>query len=147
MRRLGWVVGVTAVVLASGVAAGSVLADSNTSPGLVARLTSQRNEAPAQSEDGVHGGPNERFHGGAACDLVNTSELPGNWTHGDYVTAVEALGNAALVPEAARSDCGKPMVGVHHGGPPAHALEHKLIQFPGEPKQQRPPLSGGPSGS
>ena len=147
MRRLGLVVGLTGVVLASGVAAGSVLAGSSTSPGQGTRLISQRNEAPTQPEDGVHGGPIERFHGGAACDLVNTSELLGNWTHGDYVSAVEALGNAALVPEAARSDCGKPMVAVHHGGPPAHALEHKLVQVPGEPKELRPPMSGRPSGS
>ena len=141
------VVGLTAVALASGVAARSLLAGSSTSPSLVARLTSQAREVPAQPEDGVHGGPIERLHGAAACDLVNASELPGNWTHGDYVSAVEALGNAALVPEAARSDCGKPMVAVQHGGPPAHALERKLVPVPGEPKELRPPMSRGPSGS
>jgi hypothetical protein len=52
--------------------------------------------------------------------------LPGNWTHGDYVSAVAAGANPALIRQAAWSDCGKPMVSVgHSGGPPAHALEHK----------------------
>ena len=51
--------------------------------------------------------------------------LPGNWTHGDYVSAVAAGGQAAEVREAAWSDCGKPMVAVGHGGGPLeHALEH-----------------------
>ena len=50
---------------------------------------------------------------------------PGNWTHGDYVSSVAAGGEAAEIREAARSDCGKPMVAVGHGGgPPEHALEH-----------------------
>ncbi|HWO70649.1 MAG TPA: hypothetical protein VNP94_07830 [Actinomycetota bacterium] len=74
----------------------------------------------------MHGGPIERFHRPGACDLVSLSGLPGNRTHGDYVAAVEALGDPALVPIAARSDCGKPMVAVdRRGGPPAHALENR----------------------
>ncbi|HYZ14065.1 MAG TPA: hypothetical protein VFA08_10770 [Actinomycetota bacterium] len=53
------------------------------------------------------------------------SSLPGNWTHGDYVSAVAADGAAIQIREAAHSDCGKPMVAVGHGGgPPAHALEN-----------------------
>jgi hypothetical protein len=52
--------------------------------------------------------------------------LPGNWTHGDYVSAVAAAGDPAQIPLAAQSDCGKPMVAVGHGGgPPAHALANK----------------------
>jgi hypothetical protein len=80
-----------------------------------------------QREDaGVHGGPIERFHLSGGCDLVGLAGLPGNWTHGDYVTAVDALGDASVIAEAAHSDCGKPMKSVDHrgGGPPAHALEH-----------------------
>jgi hypothetical protein len=80
-----------------------------------------------QREDaGVHGGPIERFHLSRGCDLVGLAGLPGNWTHGDYVTAVDALGDASLMVEAAHSDCGKPLKSVDHhgGGPPAHALEH-----------------------
>jgi len=69
------------------------------------------------------GGPIERFHGAGACDLIDVSALPGNWTHDSYVSAVEQAGDPSLVPVAARSDCGKPMVAVGHGGPPAHALE------------------------
>jgi hypothetical protein len=80
-----------------------------------------------QREDaGVHGGPIERFHLSGGCDLVDLAGLPGNWTHGDYVTAVDALGDASVIAEAAHSDCGKPMKSVDHhgGGPPPHALEH-----------------------
>jgi hypothetical protein len=79
-----------------------------------------------QREDaGVHGGPIERFHLSGGCDLVGLAGLPGNWTHGDYVSAVDALGDASLMVEAAHSDCGKPMKSVGAGGgPPAHALEH-----------------------
>jgi hypothetical protein len=78
-----------------------------------------------EQENGAHGGPIERFHTAGSCDLTAVSSLPGNWTHGDYVSAVAAKGNAAQIREAAHSDCGKPMVVVGHGGgPPEHALEH-----------------------
>ena len=69
-----------------------------------------------EPDDGVHGGPIERTHDPAACDLVDVSSLPGNWTHGDYVSAVEALGDPELVPIAARSACGKP---AHAGAHPS----------------------------
>lgn len=78
-----------------------------------------------EQDAGVHGGPIERFHMAGSCDLTAVSLLPGNWTHGDYVSAVAAGGNPALIRQAAWSDCGKPMVSVGHGGgPPAHALKH-----------------------
>jgi hypothetical protein len=78
-----------------------------------------------ERDDGVHGGPIERFHMAGSCDLTVVSSLPGNWTHGDYVSAIAANGNAAQIREAAHSDCGKPMMAVGHGGgPPEHALEH-----------------------
>jgi hypothetical protein len=78
-----------------------------------------------ERDGGVHGGPIERFHTSGPCDLTAVAALPGNWTHGDYVSAVAADGDAAQIPLAARSDCGKPLVAVGHGGgPPAHALEH-----------------------
>jgi hypothetical protein len=52
------------------------------------------------------------------------SVLPGNWTHGDDVSAVAANGNPAEIRLAAHSDCGKPMVSAGHGaGPPEHALQ------------------------
>jgi hypothetical protein len=90
--------------------------------------TGQGGAAGSTEEDehaGIHGGPIERFHTAGGCDLVDLAGLPGNWTHGDYVTAVDALGDATLIVEAAHSDCGKPMKSVGHGGgPPAHALEH-----------------------
>jgi hypothetical protein len=40
-------------------------------------------------DSGTLGGPIERFHGPGACDLIDVSALPGNWTHGSYVSAVE----------------------------------------------------------
>jgi hypothetical protein len=102
----------------------------------------ESNEAH-QADQGLHGGPIERLHIPGTCDLVSIGGSPGNWTHGDYVAAVVALGDPALVVEAAHSECGKPMKaaapgfgvtrgldvgqghGVGHGlGPPAHALEH-----------------------
>lgn len=83
--------------------------------------------AEANEQDaGLHGGPIERFHQAGSCDLTAVSSLTGNWTHGDYVSAVAAGGTAVQIREAAHSDCGKPMVAVGHGGgPPAHALENK----------------------
>jgi hypothetical protein len=81
------------------------------------------NEADASGVEGVHGGSIERFHASEGCALVPVGGLPGNWTHGDYVTEVASLGDAALIVEAAHSDCGKPMHAAGHGlGPPAHAL-------------------------
>ena len=74
-----------------------------------------------ENDAGILGGTIERFHRGGACDLVDVGSLDGNWTHGSYVTAVAELGDASLVPVAARSDCGEPMVAVGHGGPPANA--------------------------
>jgi hypothetical protein len=103
---------VTFVLGVSGIATAGVLARAG-SP--------EANEQDA----GVHGGPIERFHQAGSCDLTAVSSLPGNWTHGDYVSAVAAAGDPAQIPLAARSDCGKPKVAVGHGGgPPAHALEH-----------------------
>src|SRR5215204_6367047 len=61
-----------------------------------------------------------------SCDLTAASSLPGNWTHGDYVSAVAENGNAAQIREAAHSDCGKPMAAAGDGGgPPEHAREHR----------------------
>jgi len=87
--------------------------------------TKQGAEGEQGDDAGVHGGSIERFHLSGGCDLVGLAGLPGNWTHGDYVTAVDALGDATLTVGAAHSDCGKPMKSVGAGGgPPVHALEH-----------------------
>jgi len=90
-------------------------------------LTGDRDDkAEGTDQDaGVHGGPIERFHMAGSCDLTAVSSLPGNWTHGDHVSAVAANANPTQIREAAHSDCGMPMVAVGHGGgPPEHALEH-----------------------
>ena len=83
------------------------------------------NVQASEEDAGVHGGPIDRFHRAGSCDLAAVSSLPGNWTHGDYVSAVAAVGTPMQIRQAAKSDCGKPMVSVGHGGgPPAHALAH-----------------------
>jgi hypothetical protein len=105
---------VTFVLALSGIATASVFGGA-------------RHDKPEANEQdaGIHGGAIERFHQAGSCDLTSVSSLPGNWTHGDYVSAVAAVGDPAQIPLAARSDCGKPMVAVGNGGgPPAHALEH-----------------------
>jgi hypothetical protein len=112
------------VLAVSGIATAGVLAGARDDK---AEGGSVRPERPTRNEQdaGVHGGPIERFHTAGSCDLTAVASLPGNWTHGDYVSAVAANGNAAQTREAAQSDCGKPMVVVgHEGGPPEHALEH-----------------------
>jgi len=115
---------VVALVLGvSGVATAAVFAGTGSPSG---GPPGRSDKAEANEKDaGVHGGPNERFHDAGSCDLTAVGSLPGNWTHGDYVSAVAAGGDAAEIREAAWSDCGKPMVAVGHGGgPPEHALEH-----------------------
>ena len=119
MRRGVLAFVITFVLGVSGIAAAGVLSGAG-------RDKSEANESEAnEQEAGVHGGPIERFHQAGSCDLTAVSSLPGNWTHGDYVSAVAAAGDPAQIPIAAHSDCGKPMVSVGHGGgPPAHALKH-----------------------
>ena len=113
---------VMAVLGVSGIATAGFLAARSPAGGPLG----QDNNAEVNEQDaGVHGGPIDRFHNAGACDLTAVSALPGNWTHGDYVSAVAAEGTAIQIREAAHSDCGKPMVAVGHGGgPPAHALEN-----------------------
>jgi hypothetical protein len=103
----------TFVVGVSGIATAGVLAGAGDDKG-----------EGTEQDAGVHGGPIDRFHVAGSCDLTAVSSLPGNWTHGDYVSAVAANGSSAEIQEAAWSDCGKPLVAVGHGGPPEHALEH-----------------------
>ena len=123
MRRNVLAFVVTLVLGVSGVATAAVFAGTG-SPSGGPPGRSDQVEAN-ESDTGVHGGPIERFHDAGACDLTAVGSLPGNWTHGDYMSAVAAGANPALIRQAAWSDCGKPMVAVGHGGgPPDHALEH-----------------------
>ncbi len=123
MRR-GVLAFVVVFVLAlSGIATAGVFASSG-SPSPSAPAGHDKNEANEQ-DGGVHGGPIQRFQQAGSCGLTAVSSLPGNWTHGDYVSAVSVNGTPAQIQQAAHSDCGKPMVSVGHGGgPPEHALEH-----------------------
>ncbi len=133
MKRL-FAVAIGIAVVFSGVAAASVLRTSRPSktPSATAERQDERKNEASEVDDessdaaedaGIHGGPIERSHTGGSCDLTNFSALPGNWTHGDYVSAGAAGGDPALIQQAAHSDCGKPMVAVGYGaGPPADAL-------------------------
>ena len=122
MRRGVLAFVVTFVVGVSGLATAGVLAGGGSSPSGPSSRSDEANEQDA----GVHGGPIERFHQAGSCDLTAVGSLPGNWTHGDYVSAVAAAGTPAQIRLAARSDCGKPMVAVGHGGgPPPHALANR----------------------
>jgi hypothetical protein len=100
---------VTVVLGASGIATAGILSAAGSS-------SDPNDKAEANEQDaGVHGGPIERFHQAGSCDLIAVSSLPGNWTHGDYVSTVAANGTPAQIQMAAHSDCGKPMVSVGHG--------------------------------
>jgi hypothetical protein len=116
---------VTFVLGVSGIATASVLAGARHDKVEPNEQDAGVHGGPNEQDAGVHGGPIDRFQRAGSCDLTAVSSLPGNWTHGDYVSAVAAAGDSAQIPLAAQSDCGKPMVAVGHGGgPPAHALEH-----------------------
>jgi hypothetical protein len=141
MRRSALVMGAAFALVFSGAAAASVLrSNPSTTPGPGEHP--EGTEVLGDIDAGTLGGPIERFHEAGACDLIDVSALPGNWTHGSYVSAVEQAGDPSLVPLAARSDCGKPMVAVGHGGPPAHALEHIPGGSPGAANE-----AGGQPGS
>lgn len=111
------------VILLAGSATAALLSPSpNELPAPPARAPAVAWGQRSPGERAVHGGPIERFQDAAGCGLIDVASLPGNWTHGDYVRSVASLGDPALVPIAAHSDCGKPMVSLR-GGPPAHARD------------------------
>ena len=78
---------------------------------------------PSESPDaeGTPGGSVVRFHDAVVCNLTDVSKLSGNWTHGDYVSAV-AKTDPSKAKDAAKSDCGKPMsaVGPHGKSDQSH---------------------------
>lgn len=84
------------------------------SPTVTPSVTPSATPSP---DEGVHGGTGVRFHGDATtpCNLTDTSGFSGNWTHGDYVSAIAAGGDSAKTMAAAQSDCGKPMSSVGAG--------------------------------
>jgi len=113
MKRVSLALAVS--VLISGVAVASVMARSGQSPNANAGDRSDHHETA--DEAGVHGGPIDRFHGSGSCGQTNVSSVQGNWTHGNYVSALAvATGDSTMIVQAAQSDCGKPMVAVNHGG-------------------------------
>ena len=132
MKRLLGALSLALVVALSVVGAASVLASSPSSPSEAPGGNGSRQGddrvAPSDEAEGArtHGGQVERFQETAGCGLADTSSLPGNWTHGDYVSAVASDGSHAEMQAAARSNCGKPITAANHaGGPPAHALANR----------------------
>jgi hypothetical protein len=93
---------------------------------------------------GVHGGPKPRFHDAGECNLVDVRRLEGNWTHGDYVSAVEKK-DPSKVQEAAHSRCGKPN---HAGRGPkdkqkGNESKEKKNEPAVKPKSPKPSASAG----
>lgn len=82
-------VAVSVSVLLSGVAVASVVASSRQSPHPKHADPSDRLEISDEADQaGVHGGSIVRFHQAGGCPLTSVAGLPGNWTHGDYVSTV-----------------------------------------------------------
>jgi hypothetical protein len=126
----------------SGVAAASVLTSGTPSPASTRasvhphpmkdakesdadKKDAENDTAENDTQDaGVHGGPSERSHDAGQCSLTDVASLPGNWTHGDYVSAVAQGDDPAQVPQAAHSDCGKPTAAGGQGGPSEQAKAH-----------------------
>ena len=123
MRRNVLAFVVTLVLGVSGVATAAVFAGTGSPSG---GPPGRSDQAEANETDaGVHGGPIERFHDAGSCDLTAVGSLPGNWTHGDYVSAV-AAGQPGLDPpsrlERLRQADGFGRARRRAAG---HALEHK----------------------
>jgi len=136
MRSPALALAFSVTVVLSVVAVASVMASSRQSPNPNPVDRSDRHEETTEADEaGVHGGSTARFHQAGACTLTSAAALPGNWTHGDYVSSVAVTGDSTLIVEAAHSDCGKPMVAVNHGGPPDHAFgaieKHQSGRVPG----------------
>jgi hypothetical protein len=113
----------TFVVATMAMAAGaSVSTHPNATPSTPVTPAPERARGGPKDAAAAHGGPIERVHEAAACDLTDTTALPANWTHGDYVRAVARSGKDLAVREAARSACGKPAVATAHGS--GAASEH-----------------------
>lgn len=154
MKRVALGLVLSATLAVSGVATAAVFSASGPSPASAAGTHPWEADEPkdtegAEADDaGIHGGPIERFHGSGDCGLTAVGELPGNWTHGDYVDAVAtATGDSTLIVQAAQSDCGKPMVAVNHG-PPAHALANRSAHASGPGNLPAAvPEGAGPPGS
>lgn len=102
--------------------------------------------AQTTSDDGgPHGGPKPRFHDSRECNLVNVGSLPGNWTHGDYVSAV-AKTDPSKVRDAAQSRCGKPShAGKGHGKGPKDKQEKEQTAKPSKSPKPSPKASTTPS--
>ena len=131
MRRIFLATGISAVLVVSGVASAAFLGSPPESASGAEVVSGLFAPSGNLADEAIYGGPIERFHRANPCDLADVSALPGNWTHGEYVDAVAAGGNPVLIQRAAMSNCGKPMVAVEHGGPPAHALAN-MARRPGQ---------------
>jgi hypothetical protein len=134
MRRLILVVGFLVALGGTGVATAAMLSS--------VRSSSPTPEEKQPNEVVIRGGPISRVHAVSECKIVDVSTLPGNWTHGDYVSAVAGSGDGSLVPTAAHSDCGKPTVAIgHQHGPPDFARQKIEAHRSGGAEPQETPGS------
>jgi hypothetical protein len=116
----GWASAANGLRAPSGHSHSDALASSAQHHGKVVS-TLQRPAGPAHQ---AHGGSVQRFHESASCPLPNGVTLPGNWTHGDYVSAWAGTGDPAAVQAAAHSSCGKPVKGAGHSKSKHGKREH-----------------------
>jgi hypothetical protein len=95
-------------------------------------------QTTGSDDGGVHGGPKPRFHDARECNLVDVSKLPGNWTHGDYVSAV-AKADPSKVRDAAHSRCGKPSHAGKGGGKGPKQKDESDKEQPAKPSKSPKP--------
>jgi hypothetical protein len=107
------VISLLCAVLLAGGSWASTGSHRNEAPEVGAPETESPEETPepepseAPDDAGDKGGTVERYHG-EDCTLA--TGLQGNWTHGDYVSAVaKDDDDATVVSDAAQSRCGKPL--------------------------------------
>jgi hypothetical protein len=89
---------------------------SGSAPGKEKSGQQESNENENEAEDqGIPGGPIERYHG-SDCHLpAGADALEGNWTHGMYVEAWAGTNDPIKIVAAAHSRCGKPAQSGLHG--------------------------------
>jgi hypothetical protein len=140
--RRRWAVVAPLAILLAGLLATTAVAIRGGSqshlPRAVLAQTEQAQEPAEPEGEGVHGGPNARFHNAGACPLPSGAKLEGNWTHGDYVTAW-AEADETKVRDAAHSPCGKPAHVAQKGANPGKAFgKSKRPRKPATPEPQPP---------
>ena len=104
------------------------------SPSVEPKEAEEQEVEPAEGEEqGVHGGTKPRLHEGCG----DVTGLEGNWTHGDYVSAIAKNGDSDATRAAAKTDCGKHIKGDHGGANSESAAKAKSGRGHGKGKSQQ----------